>query len=366
MLHYIRNLKLKTFCYVVICFVICCLIFQIIFLSTNERPLPTLVWWTPFMPKGYRIISCYNELYKCLITSNRSYITNANRGAYLFYGSRIENHDFPLPRDDTLWAVFHEESPKNYAPLLFKETQNLFNITSTFSRYSDIPVTLQYLANLDLIKDTKYCMTFIRLSQLDPLDLYNEELLKFISKYKFIIAFENAMCHDYITEKLWRPLIVGAIPIYLGSPTIQDWLPNKNSAVLVKDFETLKAVAEKIKMINEDDTTYESFLDHKLKLTVSNELLKKSILYDHPIATFECSVCKEVYEGGHYKYTKRRQNIYNCPKPKVLRTENTWNQHWELGKCQSKALNLLIGRNEPYSPELFDITWKTFLNERNC
>jgi len=36
-----------------------------------------------------------------------------------------------------------------------------------------------------------------------------------------MIAFENAACPDYITEKFWRPLIMGVIPIYFGSPTIK-------------------------------------------------------------------------------------------------------------------------------------------------
>lgn len=47
--------------------------------------------------------------------------------------------------------------------------------------------------------------------------LNNREFLSFVAKYKFTIAFENAICNDYITEKLWRPLIVGSVPIYYGS-----------------------------------------------------------------------------------------------------------------------------------------------------
>ncbi|KAJ8955291.1 hypothetical protein NQ314_006904 [Rhamnusium bicolor] len=47
---------------------------------------------------------------------------------------------------------FMKNRPKNYAPVLFKETQNLFNITSTFSRHSNFPLTLQYLTDLSLIK----------------------------------------------------------------------------------------------------------------------------------------------------------------------------------------------------------------------
>lgn len=49
----------------------------------------------------------------------------------------------------------------------------------------------------------------------------SDEFLKFLSKYKFTIAVENAKCDDYITEKLWRALIVGSVPVYFGSPRIR-------------------------------------------------------------------------------------------------------------------------------------------------
>lgn len=52
-------------------------------------------------------------------------------------------------------------------------------------------------------------------------DIYSENLLQFVAQYQFTLAIENAVCDDYITEKLWRPLMVGSIPIYFGSPTIR-------------------------------------------------------------------------------------------------------------------------------------------------
>lgn len=56
----------------------------------------------------------------------------------------------------------------------------------------------------------------------NPLNnLYSEEFISFVSQYKFVISFENSICDDYITEKFWRPLIAGSIPVYLGSPTIK-------------------------------------------------------------------------------------------------------------------------------------------------
>jgi hypothetical protein len=42
-----------------------------------------------------------------------------------------------------------------------------------------------------------------------------------VARYKFTLSFENAVCNDYITEKLWRPLTVGSVPIYMGSPSVR-------------------------------------------------------------------------------------------------------------------------------------------------
>lgn len=51
--------------------------------------------------------------------------------------------------------------------------------------------------------------------------LQTGELYRFIGRYKFVISYENSACDDYITEKLWRPLSLGVVPIYFGSPNIQ-------------------------------------------------------------------------------------------------------------------------------------------------
>lgn len=51
--------------------------------------------------------------------------------------------------------------------------------------------------------------------------MLDDEFLSLIAKYKFTLSFENAVGDDYLTEKLWRPLIVGSVPVYLGSPSVK-------------------------------------------------------------------------------------------------------------------------------------------------
>lgn len=63
----------------------------------------------------------------------------------------------PLPRSSKhLWALFHEESPKNVPLLQFQPATSLFNITATYSQQSDMPLTLQALESFNALIDKKY------------------------------------------------------------------------------------------------------------------------------------------------------------------------------------------------------------------
>ena len=57
------------------------------------------------------------------------------------------------------WALIHEESPKNNPLISQHSVINLFNHTATFRTESDLPLTFQYLENLDVITD-EVCLFF--------------------------------------------------------------------------------------------------------------------------------------------------------------------------------------------------------------
>ena len=42
----------------------------------------------------------------------------------------------------------------------------------------------------------------------EPQKMKDVEFLHILAKYKFVIAIENAVCEDYITEKLWKVIQV--------------------------------------------------------------------------------------------------------------------------------------------------------------
>lgn len=43
---------------------------------------------------------------------------------------------------------------------------------------------------------------------------------------------ENSVRQDYVTEKIWDGLLAGCIPVYLGSSSVRDMLPDPNSFIM--------------------------------------------------------------------------------------------------------------------------------------
>ena len=77
--------------------------------------------------------------------------------AIFFYGTDFSVLDLPLPRyEHEDWALIHEESPKNNPLISQYSVIKMFNHTATFKSQSDLPLTLQYLENLDVITDETF------------------------------------------------------------------------------------------------------------------------------------------------------------------------------------------------------------------
>ncbi|MCL4154916.1 UNVERIFIED_CONTAM: hypothetical protein GTU68_037050 [Idotea baltica] len=337
--------------------------------------MPVIIWWTPFTGLEQNKRKCKSG--SCHFTEDRSYVSLENgTKLILFYGSDFKVEDLPLPRKaEHWWGVIHEEAPHNQPLFNHQPVLELFNLTSTFKENSGMPLTLLYLQNIDtLISSTYFKSTKSKnalteertispilylqsncdppsqrdkyveeISKLIPIDSYgsclnNRELpkhlrsidsvnhpdiLKLIANYKFTIAFENYACEDYITEKLWRPLGVGSVPIYWGSPSIENWIPNKNSIIHVRDYESPQHLAIHLLNVLGNDTLYEQYLEHKLLKNVGNKKLKDALelrewgIYEDQqtmdtfVEAFECYVCEMVLK------------LYNVSKPGTVMADKT-------------------------------------------
>ena len=125
-----------------------------------------------------------------------------------------------------------------------------------------------YKEVLSALTDHSIVKTFGSCShdKLSPLD---EDLLK---NYKFILAVENKICTDYITEKLARAYRLQMIPIVLDVPVggsnssyVPDYakfVPPK-SLINLANFSSLRDAANYIKKVAGDEKLWMKYMSHR-------------------------------------------------------------------------------------------------------
>ncbi|XP_076018870.1 GDP-fucose protein O-fucosyltransferase 4 [Genypterus blacodes] len=402
----------------------------------GNKELPILLWWStglfPHFPGDTERIDCATS--SCLATSNRKVQQYKRTASIIFYGTDFRAYEAPLPRlRHQTWALFHEESPMNNYVLSHAPGIRLFNYTATFRRESDYPLTLQWLPSLDYLLQpatvTLKEKNRLRQEGLAPVlymqshcdvpsdrDRYVQELMKhievdsygkclnnralpshledtgtatgedqgfmnFVARYKFHLALENGICPDYMTEKLWRPLHQGCVPVYRGSPAVADWMPNDHSAIVIDNFPSPKDLAEFLKFLDQNDDEYARYVAFKDPAEVTNTRLLSALetrewgvndmSKPNYLNGFECYVCDQenarlAAERANRKDPKKNpaprprmaQNSHmGCPLPSPgygrvqdLPADDGWLQIWPQDYWQSldqaEGLESLIRHNE--------------------
>jgi len=88
---------------------------------------------------------------------------------------------------------------------------------------------------------------------------WSDEYIQLLSKYKFMISFENTKCKNYITEKFVNPLLARTIPIYWGSDHVKTVF-NPGSFLFLED-DTPESYDNLIQQIIDLDTNDEKYLE---------------------------------------------------------------------------------------------------------
>ena len=105
--------------------------------------------------------------------------------------------------------------------------------------------------------------------------------------HKFYLAFENAICSDYITEKTWGRLQSTVIPIVLGGADYKAYLP-PHSYIDVKDYASPKDLATHLHKLDKNDKLYNEYFAWKKDYTCYSTIPKRSLV---------CSICSFINEN---------------------------------------------------------------------
>jgi hypothetical protein len=82
---------------------------------------------------------------------------------------------------------------------------------------------------------------------------------KYIKDYKFVFSIENSSFNGYVTEKIMDPMLVGSVPIYWGSETIEtEFNPRSFVNLHSMDINNVKQIAEYLIHLDNNQDEYDA------------------------------------------------------------------------------------------------------------
>ncbi|ODN06288.1 Alpha-(1,3)-fucosyltransferase C [Orchesella cincta] len=287
-----------------------------------ENSKIVILVWTPYFGRrngdALSIMAIHNNSYPecfrdCEITYDRNRVLEAHALVFHAWSKDLAMSDLPKNRTvSQLWVLLEQESPI-LARKDLDSFSGLFNWTMTYRKDSDvfhpygkIVSLVDGVNKLDSKLDaflsgkTKLVVGVISKCSTDskrevlidqlkkqgvPVDIFgkcgveicrhgsdsscseSEVWTKLSQDYKFYFAFENAICLDYVTEKLFRTLELGLVPVVYGGANYSQIAP-PNSFIDVNDFKTPKELADFLRYLDRNPEEYKKFFEWRKKYKV--------------------------------------------------------------------------------------------------
>uniref|UniRef100_A0A8C1EWC5 Fucosyltransferase n=1 Tax=Cyprinus carpio carpio TaxID=630221 RepID=A0A8C1EWC5_CYPCA len=286
-----------------------------------------LIWMWPFGTSfGLRPCSSAFKIHGCHLTNDRGLFNQAH--GVMFHHRDISGDlsNMPqLPRPALQkWVWWNMESPTNTNPIPL--LNDLFNLTSSYRWDSDIPVPYGRITERTEEekkytipkKDKLVCWIVSHYSPDLKRSHYYTELVKFInvstygrhfnnpvndkeysnivSSCKFYLSFENSIHRDYVTEKLFNALAIGAVPVVIGPPreNYELFIPSK-AFIHVDDFPSPKELADHLTLLDQNEELYMQYFTWRERFVSK----RTSFGLEHA-----CWICDHIRRNKHYKVVK--------------------------------------------------------------
>ena len=284
-----------------------------------------ILYWTPIFGTykhwgpGPKCTSCYG-------TTNREFL-NISDVVYFHYRDLNEDDLPKFRKPNQIYICMNMESPVNNGGINVSRYKYFFNWTADYRHDSnlfypygrvyvhdnnlkhtikkpwlvdnndfkipkpDISTIEKATANFNKTRSiawiVSHCKTGIKredyvknLSSFIDVDIYgacgklkcprSADCMKMIeNKYMFYIAFENSLCLDYITEKLYKVLQFFIVPIVMGGGHYESAAPPK-SYINVQDYQSPEDLAKYLRYLQENRHAYNQYFEWKKYFTVTN------------------------------------------------------------------------------------------------
>ena len=167
-----------------------------------------------------------------------------------------------------IWMGYHQTDEVTYPYYLnFEKYINEYEFVD-FNQRKDVCMLIS--SNINKSGRIEYItelMKYIRIDSYGKLfrnssiiqDSGRKSAIDLMRNYKFVIAFENSLAEDYVTEKFYIPLYANSVPVYLGAPNVEEFMPYDNCFLDVRSFNNPKNLAEAIKFYSSSEFDWLKF-----------------------------------------------------------------------------------------------------------
>ena len=152
-----------------------------------------------------------------------------------------------------------------------------------------------------------------------------------MANYKMVLALENSACTDYATEKLYGPLLHGAVPVYLGAPNVAELVPDKDAVINLLDFGDARAAAAYLKtMLDDPQAMYKKH--HAWRGRPYTGAFAERLARSYKGRNFFCNLCSLYQEkqraGRHVRgRTGEKPVMHAAPMHECIEMNDTWPFH---------------------------------------
>lgn len=293
-----------------------------------------------------RVQKCENVSLHCIISTNNSEIMRSNvvvfsestlpkcppmkRTSQTWCFNTMENGDFTTWPTDVWensfdWIMSYrrdahvsrpygkilrldKSNDRNYSDVFRKKTKFGVWMSShcpTLSRREEYITQLQKHIQVDTFGKCGRKMCGVQNPNM------NDCLKNFARDYKFYFSFENNICRDYSTEKVFNMYEhnLSLIPVVNGPPQVTEYLP-KGTFINALNFTSPESLAKKLKEIGSSENLYTQYLKEKDKYFSLNglDIFQESM----------CTICRKL---DHMKGIKRPIKASNARVMKMYKTE---------------------------------------------
>lgn len=294
----------------------------------QRKPVTILFWTTTFhsQPKPLSdadsgLVSYTSCSVPCFLTRDRSLIRSAD--AVVIHDRDADGNDLPRYRaEHQRWVYWNMEAPPNSRPEQMVRLRGVFNWTYTYRRDSDVPHPYFFVrsgASRRTAPPAEHSPTSNR-SRLvawvvsncrtpSRREAFVAELRKHVTvdtfgscgnltclqsencfarlgeRYYFYLSLENAVCPDYVTEKLYNALHHGMVPVVMGKYSAS--LAPPGSCIDALRFASPERLAAYLKALAADPARYEAYFAWK-----KTHEVQYNPFVDH------CALCEALYRAS--------------------------------------------------------------------